>query len=49
MTTAAMTVAFQPAVDPAAERAEFFAQLELLELVSVVPQAPASAARVAKY
>jgi hypothetical protein len=38
----------QPAVDPAAERAEFFANLEILELTMVIPQAsPAQA--VARY
>lgn len=38
----------QPTVDPAAERAEFFANLELLELSMVVPQA-APAQPVARY
>lgn len=35
--------------DPAAERAEFFAHLELLELTMVIPQATASAAPIDKY
>jgi hypothetical protein len=37
------------AFDPAAERAEFFAHLELLELTMVVPQAAASAEPINKY
>lgn len=37
------------ATDPAAERAEFFAHLELLELTMVVPQAAASAEPINKY
>jgi hypothetical protein len=42
--TAAPTV-----IDPAAERAEFFAHLELLELTMVIPQAAAPAEPVYKY
>ena len=36
--TAQLTIA-AAAIDPVAARAEFFAELEMLELTSVIPQA----------
>ncbi len=47
-TTIAQTSLKTAAVDPALERAEFFAHLELLELTMVIPQA-APAEPVYKY
>jgi hypothetical protein len=48
-TTIAQTQLKTAAVDPALERAEFFAHLELLELTMVIPQAAAPAEPVNKY
>lgn len=50
--TATMTIATAAnaaAVDPTAERAAFFADLEVLELTMVIPQASAPKAVVNKY
>jgi hypothetical protein len=47
--TKSLTATKPAVVDPAAERAEFFAHLELLELTMVVPQAAAIAEPINKY
>jgi hypothetical protein len=47
--TKSLTATKPAVVDPAAERAEFFAHLELLELTMVVPQATAIAEPINKY
>ena len=43
------TAANAAAVDPTAERAAFFADLELIELTMVIPQASAPAEFANKY
>ena len=50
--TATLTIASNAnaaAIDPTTERAAFFADLELLELTMVIPQAAAPKAVVNKY
>ena len=47
MTT--LTAAPATTVDPALARAEFFFELELLELTATIPQAAPRAIGVAKY